>query len=75
MNVFIENFLALKHISYICASKINIMEIIGIIIIVGIVLLFGYGMLLEYLSNKDIRPVYHIFIIIFAIMILFAICS
>lgn len=51
------------------------MKVIGIIIILGIVLLFGYGMLLEYLSNKDIRPVYYIFIVIFAIMILFAICS
>ena len=51
------------------------MKVIGIIIILGIVLLFGYGMLLEYLSNKDIRPVYHIFIVIFAIMTLFATCS
>ena len=51
------------------------MKVIGIIIILGIVLLFGYGMLLEYLSNKDIRLVYHIFIVIFAIMILFATCS
>lgn len=51
------------------------MKIIGIIIVLGIVLLFGYGMLLEYISNKGIRPVYHIFIGILAVMLLFATCS
>ena len=51
------------------------MEILGTIIIGGAVLLVGYALLLEYLSNKDIRPVYHLFIGIFAVMILFAMCT
>lgn len=49
--------------------------IIGAIIIIGACLLAGYGMLLEYLTKKDMRPVYHIFIVIIIIVILSSTCS
>ena len=51
------------------------MGIIVIIIVVGVVLLFVYPMLMEYLSNKDIRPVYYLFLVLFAIMVLAAMCT
>ncbi len=52
-----------------------LLGIIALIIIVGVCLVIGYGLLLEYLTEKEMRPIYHIFIIIFAIMILSATCS
>lgn len=51
------------------------MGFIGVIIIGGIVLLVGYGLLLEYLSNEDLRPVYHLIFGVFAIMVLVAMCT
>ena len=51
------------------------MGIIVIIIVAGVILLFIYQMLVEYLSNTNIRPVYYIFLVIFAIMVLAAMCT
>ena len=51
------------------------MGFIGIIIVGGIVLLVGYGLLLEYLSNEDLRPVYHLIFGVIAIMVLVAMCT
>ena len=38
------------------------METIGKIIVIAIALVVGYALLHEYLSEEDIRPVYHLFI-------------
>ena len=51
------------------------MEILGTIIIGGAVLLVGYALLLEYLSNKDIRPVYHLIFGVLIVSLLCALCT
>ncbi len=51
------------------------MGFIGIIIVGGIILLVGYGLLLEYFSNEDIRPVYHLIFGVLAILVLVAMCT
>lgn len=51
------------------------MRFIGIIIVGGIILLVEYGLLLEYLSNEDIRPVYHLIFGVLALLVLVSMCT
>lgn len=45
------------------------------ILVIGVVILIGYGLILEYFSNEDVRPAYHVIFGIIALIFLVNMCT